>query len=277
MKGREMELKELRQEINAIDEKMAELFIERMKVAEQIADYKMERGLAVEDKDREQRLIDMMGDKIEDQAMRPFYIQFLQNTMDVSKKWQHRLMIGQRAAYCVSAPGDMEAVSYMFPDAEPVPFETYEEAYDAAEEGTCDIAVLPFERSYEGEVGPVLDKMFEGSLHVNDVYDYPEETGVTRYAVLSKAVNKPESGRNTGWFMIMFTVKDEVGGLAKAINTISAYNFNMRIMRSRPMQGLPWNYYFYAEAEGDDSSENGRRMITALSAVCPLVKVIGRY
>ena len=75
----------------------------------------------------------------------------------------------------------------------------------------------------------------------------------------------------------MVTVKDEVGGLAKAVNMISAYNFNMRVLRSRPMHNLPWNYYFYAEIEGNDNSENGQRMLTALRGVCPILKVVGRY
>jgi chorismate mutase/prephenate dehydratase len=72
-------------------------------------------------------------------------------------------------------------------------------------------------------------------------------------------------------------VKDEVGGLAKAINLISAYNFNMRVLRSRPMHDLPWHYYFYAELEGNDNSENGQRMLNALKGVCPIMKVVGRY
>ena len=78
-------------------------------------------------------------------------------------------------------------------------------------------------------------------------------------------------------FLLLFTVKDEVGGLAKAINVISAYGFNMRVLRSRPMKNLPWHYYFYAEVEGDDTSENGARMLSALSAACPDMKIAGRY
>ena len=66
-------------------------------------------------------------------------------------------------------------------------------------------------------------------------------------------------------------------GLAKAINLISAYNFNMRVLRSRPMHNLPWHYYFYAELEGNDNSENGQRMLNTLKGVCPMMKVVGRY
>ena len=43
------------------------------------------------------------------------------------------------------------------------------------------------------------------------------------------------------------------------------------------MKDLPWHYYFYAEVEGDDSSENGKRMISALRGTCPGLKVVGRY
>ena len=51
----------------------------------------------------------------------------------------------------------------------------------------------------------------------------------------------------------------------------------MRVLRSRPMKDLAWHYYFYAEVEGDDCSENGRRMINALRGSCPMVRVAGRY
>ncbi len=99
----------------------------------------------------------------------------------------------------------------------------------------------------------------------------------TRFAVFSRVEYPAAAGHDKGAFLILFTVKDEVGGLAKAINLISAYNFNMRVLRSRPMHDLPWNYYFYAELEGTDSSENGQRMLNALRGVCPMMKVVGRY
>lgn len=99
----------------------------------------------------------------------------------------------------------------------------------------------------------------------------------TRFAVFSRVEYPAVPGREKGAFLVLFTVKDEVGGLAKAINLISAYNFNMRVLRSRPMHDLPWHYYFYAELEGNDNSESGQRMLNALKGVCPMMKVVGRY
>ena len=70
-----MDLDESRETIRAIDEQIASLFVERMEAARDIAAYKQEQGLPVEDEE-----------------LRPFYLEFLQNTMDVSKSWQRHLM-----------------------------------------------------------------------------------------------------------------------------------------------------------------------------------------
>ena len=43
------------------------------------------------------------------------------------------------------------------------------QAYQACEKGDCDVAVLPFENSFAGEVSSVTDLMFSGSLYVNQV------------------------------------------------------------------------------------------------------------
>ena len=103
------------------------------------------------------------------------------------------------------------------------------------------------------------------------------KTNTTRFAVFSRVESRAPEKKRGSAFLLLFTVKDEVGGLAKAINIISAYDFNMRVLRSRPMKELPWHYYFYAEVEGDDTSEKGRRMIGALKGSCPMAKVVGHY
>ena len=271
-----MGIEELREEINNIDAEMAKLFVDRMNVVSRVAEYKGARGIDIEDRDREQRVIDSKGILIEDDDLRPYYTQFIKNTMEVSKRWQEHLLSGLRVAYCGDSY-DCEAVKTHYPDGNLVEYASYQEAFNAVSEGECGIAVLPFETSYRGEVGKVLDLIFFGDLHVNGIFEHSDGKGLTRYAVLSPVEVETLSNNEVSSFLLMFTVKDEVGGLAKAINTISAYNFNMRIMRSRPMHDLPWHYYFYAEAEGNDTTENGRRMVNALKAVCPMVKVVGRF
>ena len=91
--------------------------------------------------------------------------------------------------------------------------------------------------------------------------------------------NKPESvaKRENENFILVFTVQNESGVLASALNIIGAHNFNMRSLRSRPMKNLQWNYYFYIEAEGNVNTENGREMMQELSALCAKLKLVGSY
>jgi len=43
------------------------------------------------------------------------------------------------------------------------------------------------------------------------------------------------------------------------------------------MKELPWQYYFFAEMEGDDRSEEGQQMMRELAEHCNVVKVAGRF
>lgn len=100
----------------------------------------------------------------------------------------------------------------------------------------------------------------------------------TRFAVLSGARNKAPAKRTSDMrFMLMFTVRNEAGSLAKAIDIIGCYGFNMNSLRSRPMKGLLWEYYFCVEAEGNIDSPDGADMMRALSACCDKLKIIGSY
>ncbi len=356
-----MDLTEAREKIQVLDRQMARLFEDRMEAVRAVAAYKKKRGLPIEDKEQEMKKLAECGNLLEDKELQPYYAQFLKSSMEISKRWQHKLISGVKVAYSgVEGAFAHIAAGRIFPDGERIAYPSFEDAYAAVENGECDLAVLPIENSFAGEVGQVLDLMFSGPLHVNGVYDlsvtqdligiegsaasdiktvisHPQalsqcanyirkhafeavsadntamaakevaergdrsvaaiaseetaelyglkildhdinedKTNTTRFAVFS---GEEETGRRSGGmaFLLLFTVKDEVGGLAKAINVISAYGFNMRVLRSRPMKNLPWHYYFYAEVEGDDTSENGARMLSALSAACPDMKIAGRY
>ena len=52
-----MDLKDIRKKINQIDEEMAKLFEERMKVSSEVASYKKEHALPIFDSSREQEVI----------------------------------------------------------------------------------------------------------------------------------------------------------------------------------------------------------------------------
>ncbi len=160
--------------INEVDGKIAELFERRMQAAKMVAEYKQERGLPIFDAAREAQVIEKNSALIQNDALRSYYITFLQHVMDVSKAYQHRLLEGMRVAYS-GVPGAFAeiAAKKAFPDATAVAYADFNSAYKAVENGECDCAMLPVENSNNGDVGQVMDLAFFGSLHINGMYELP--------------------------------------------------------------------------------------------------------
>ena len=165
-------LEEIRKRINSLDAQMTSLFEERMLQCRQVALFKREHGLSITDSAREAEVIAKNSILVKDDEIREYYAHFQKDLMDTSKAYQSRIMEGIRVAYC-GVPGAFAhiAAKQMFPEAELVPFNNFEEAYKSCENNITDCAVLPIENSFAGDVAGVMDLMFSGSLYVNQVVE----------------------------------------------------------------------------------------------------------
>lgn len=165
-------LNEAREEINEIDREMAELFCRRFAAAAKIAEYKRSHGLPVYDPEREREVIARGAATVEDELLRSYYVCQMRATMALSRRYQHRLLRGERVAYS-GVPGAFaaQAAGAIFPDAILVPCSDFAAAYAAVESGECECAVLPIENSIGGDVTQVLDLAYGGELFVTGVYD----------------------------------------------------------------------------------------------------------
>lgn len=357
------ELDNARKKINTIDKEIAKLFEERMMCSKEVAEYKIKHAMPIFDATREQEVIENNAKNIENDIVREYYINFLKQTMDISKQYQARLINGMRVAYSgVEGAFAHIAAMKMFPEATYVSYPNFTEAYNATVNGDCDTCVLPLENSYAGDVGVVMDLIFSGSLYVNQVIElevmhnllakkgveikdikkvishgqalnqcleYINKKGfktieapntalaakmvaedsdmnvaaiasnetanlynleilesninsshnnTTRFGAFARCLNTNVTKAKMGeHFIIVFTVKNEAGALAKTLNIIGSHGFNMRNLRSRPMKELIWNYYFYVELEGDINSSDGKDMMRALSVFCDKLKLVGTY
>ena len=104
-------------------------------------------------------------------------------------------------------------------------------------------------------------------------------SNTTRFLSFSRAMdlNNNEKRKMNEHFILVFTVRNEAGALAKTIDIIGAHRFNMRNLRSRPMKELLWSYYFFVEADGNINTQNGKDMLRELSATCDMLKLVGTY
>jgi len=356
-------IEEYRKQINGIDKEMARLFRERMEVSKGIAAYKSGFGLPIRDASREAAIYASCAERIDSPEIEPYYIEFQKNVIDLSCRYQSRLMEGIKVSYSgVEGAYAYIAAKKMFPDAQLISYANFEPAYNAVVTGEADFAVLPLENSYAGDVGAVMDLAFSGPLHVNRVRDLDIEhnllalpgsaigdirtvvshpqalqqcdeyirsrgfaareytntaraaafvkessdrsiaaiasadtaeifgleileqkintsrNNTSRFAAFSRVMT-PEDYSSDGkkCFIIVFSVKNEAGALAMTLDILGAHGYNLKNLKSRPLKGLLWKYYFYIEAEGDINSENGRDTIRELSAVCEMLKLVGAY
>jgi prephenate dehydratase len=183
----------------------------------------------------------------------------------------------KRIAYCAGMdPEDYKAASTLAEGAARIDFPNYAKTYEAVVSGDCDVCVLPFEKSRSGEVTHVMDLFYNGDLSIIKVFKWDTGNEIARYAVLAREGNESACEEGSR-FMMIFTVLNVQGSLVKAINAISSNGFNIRFLHTRPLQYEEWGYYFYIECDGDDTSEQGRKMIADLEAVCETLKFVGRY
>ena len=165
-------LEEARRIINSVDEQMAHLFVERMRAAEMVYEYKKENGLPILDRERENEVVRRNSAYVEDETLKEYYIDFLKNVMSVSRAYQHRLQNGLKVAYSgVEGAFAHIAAGRIFPSGNRVSYSDFKAAYDSVAEGNCDVAVLPIENSYAGEVGQTMDLIFSGELYINGIYE----------------------------------------------------------------------------------------------------------
>ncbi len=137
-----------------------------------VFEYKKEFGLPILDSKREDAVIEKNSALIDDEIIKGYYIEYIKNLMAVSRAYQYRLQNGLKVAYSgVEGAFAHIAAGRIFPDSKRISFRDFKSAYDSVVNGDTDVAVLPIENSYAGEVGQTIDLIFSGSLFINGIYE----------------------------------------------------------------------------------------------------------
>ena len=184
----ELDLNEIRKDINATDKAIVEQFIHRMNLAADVAEYKKQHNLPVLDAARERELLakiaDMAGEEFEKYALILYH-----TMMDVSKSYQHTKLSPESQIYSEILSA-LESTDKMFPKKAQVACQGVEGAYSqiaaekffelpsinyytsfdavfsAIERGECRYGVLPIENSTAGSVKKVYELMIRHKFHI---------------------------------------------------------------------------------------------------------------
>jgi prephenate dehydratase len=75
---------------------------------------------------------------------------------------------------------------------------------------------------------------------------------------------------------LAFTVENRPGTLVNALQVFASQGTNLTRIESRPVQGQPWHYVFYADYQLS-SSHSADSALHLLAQHCSMVKELGRY
>lgn len=348
------QLEKARLKINEVDEKMAALFQERMDAVKEVIAYKQANDLPVFDETREKEVIERNAKKMTDKALLPYYKEYLNDLMNVSKQYQYALLNQGVYGYQGSEGAFAQlALNQLFPQGKQKKYSTWENVVLAVCNNEVEKGILPFENSYTGEVGEVLDLLFKYDVFIQTFYDlkvdqnllgvkgsklseittvyshhqalsqcadylkpfqfecipYPntalaaqyvsEQQDKSKAAIAAKetaelydldvlASNINTNKDNTTRFIVIgkechtkgnhvsmvFTVSHESGQLAKVMQVIAAYGYNMNHIRSRSLKQANFQYYFYVALDGEYDEKMGE-MFKECQKYCDNFKVIG--
>ncbi len=177
-----LDLGKMRDEIDVIDSEIVRLFEKRMKICENVAQFKIETGKPVFDKSREQDKLKTLGSKAGSEFNRCGVEELFQQIMSISRKRQYQLLQENG----IEEPSDFTKIDFINKENVTVVYQGVEGAYsygamktffgedvknyhvatwkDAMEEikcGRADYAVLPIENSTAGIVQDNYDLLTE--------------------------------------------------------------------------------------------------------------------
>lgn len=170
-----LDLQESRNKIDVIDQKLVELFEERMKLSKEVAQYKLANGKKVHDPDRETEKLNDLENMANNDFNRHGIRELFTQIMAMSRKLQYGMIstmqeadfkpvsqlklegkkvvfYGARGSYTEQA---ME--EYFGTEVESFTSKTFQEVMEAIKDGHAHYGVLPIENSSTGGITDIYD------------------------------------------------------------------------------------------------------------------------
>ena len=182
-----MELSDIRTKIDAIDDQLLQLFLDRMALAEEVAAYKNEHHQPILNKQREREILAKVTEKSGDKERYAYHL--FSTLFELSRSRQAELIsaptkvaaqvktslaagrdifpqTGLVACQGVEGANSQVACDRLFPRGNIVYVKTFAGVVSAVESGLCKFGVLPIENSSNGSVRAVYELLQNHKLSI---------------------------------------------------------------------------------------------------------------
>ena len=183
-----MELNELRNEIDLVDDALVKLFVKRMGLSAQVADYKKEHNMPIYVPAREREILQAVGKK-SGHEMENYARVLYSMLFELSRSYQSKRNSEATPLY-QTITSSIENTEKLFPQAPMVAcqgvegaysqiacermfkspfimyFKNFEGVFQAIDQGLCQYGILPIENSTAGSVKKVYDLMIHHNFSI---------------------------------------------------------------------------------------------------------------
>jgi chorismate mutase/prephenate dehydratase len=159
-----MNLDELRQQVDKIDREIVGLIAERIRLAGQIGELKKKEGRQIEDKQREEAVIDKIKEIALQKGLKQDDIERIYRQIFIASKSIQGAFVafqGELGAYSEEA-----AINFFSAGVQVRPYETLEAVFKAVEQGEAGFGIIPVENSIEGSISKSYDLLLDSPLKV---------------------------------------------------------------------------------------------------------------
>ena len=188
----ELDLEKIRQEIDKVDQQLADVLESRLHLVMQVAAYKKSKGLPVKDKNREAKVIEKVAGFLENKAYSVAVKNIMRGIIDQACLLEETaLSEANDKTYEVACFGPAGSFTHQALEEyfhgrryNRHHFQTFEEVISSISDGTMDYAVLPIENSSTGGI----TSHPQGLKQCADFFrDYPEMEKVPYFSTSKSA------------------------------------------------------------------------------------------
>lgn len=281
-----MDLKELRQEIDQIDDQLVRLFCQRMEVSARIADYKKENDLPIFVPTREQeKLLDVAQQAGPDMEV---YTKVLYSMLfELSRGYQSKRNAARTALYhrineAISAtakmlPKDCAVACMLTDDAQMVcqkmfgnssilTFKNTEGILSAVAQGLCRYGILPVENMKQ-----LYDLLDQQQLYIVRSFRI---SGGSQFICISRQLEIYPGADHSS---ICMALSDRPGALYKVLSRLYTLGINVVRLESRPIPQKSFQAMFYFYLETSVYSDEFVQLICELDDLCEDFSYLGSY
>ncbi len=176
------------------------------------------------------------------------------NLQEIKRVYSHRHAIAESRPW----------LQRNLPDAQIIEVESTAKAAEIAKDD-YEAAAIASEAAADIYGLHIIERKIDKHLH-----------NYTRFLIIAEKDKMPSPSGNDKTTFI-FSVKNEIGALYKALEPLYRRKINMTKIESRPSKKGAWDYIFFTDVEGHINQPNIKEALEELKNISPYFKVLGSY